>query len=94
MRTRAALCAAQVWTYHNQVALVVSVIDSHEVHNQTVAKQLLQQAGLKPGLPASMQPPLTVQQQHVLAQVGWGHTVGACCLEAYQCGGKKRLPAV
>jgi len=60
--------SAAVWTYHNQVALVISVIDSHEVHNQHVAKQLLQQAGLRPGMPASMQPPLSMQQQQLLSQ--------------------------
>lgn len=61
--------APQVWTYHNQVALVVSVIDSHEVHNQHVAKQLLQQTGIRPGMPPAMQPQLSAQQQ-LLSQVG------------------------
>ena len=60
---------SQVWTYHNQVAVVVSVIDSHEVYNQHVAKQLLQQSGLRPGTPSAMRPSLSAQQQQLLSQV-------------------------
>ena len=58
----------QVWTYHNQVALVLSVTDTHEVHNQQLANHLVAQLGLRPGLPAALQPPLAPQEQVLLQQ--------------------------
>jgi hypothetical protein len=34
-----------------------------------VAKQLLQQSGLRPGTPSAMRPSLSAQQQQLLSQV-------------------------